>query len=60
MTEIPGCLKGTSINSLEKVDLLRKSFVINAELELGAPGGEFIEVPFFDSGKSTHCHAVDS
>ena len=35
---------GTSKNSPEKVDLLRKSFVINAELELSAPRGEFIEV----------------
>ena len=36
---------GTSKNSPEKVDLLRKSFVFNAGLELGAPKGKFLEVP---------------
>ena len=37
---------GASKNSPEMVALLRKSFVINAELELGAPRGKFLEVLF--------------
>ncbi|TVR40246.1 MAG: hypothetical protein EA402_13890 [Planctomycetota bacterium] len=36
---------GTSKNLPNKADLLRKSFIINAELEIGVPGGEFIEMP---------------